>query len=79
MVPTVPALSCMPGQTLPVRLALGASRLSKLSSAHAVSPPHPTSPCLEIPNLIFRLIYLHLLIPLLPGLLSLNLHLFRSA
>lgn len=78
MVPNVPALSCTPGQTLPVSLALEPAGLSSLSSAHTVFLPHPTSPCLEIPNLIFRLIYLHLFTPLLPGLLSLNLHLFRS-
>lgn len=42
-------------------------------------PAQPVPPYLAIPNLILRLIYLHLCTPSFPGLLSLNLYPSRSA
>lgn len=70
---------CQDSPYIPIRLTLESARLSSLSSAHTVSLPHPTSPYLAVPSLIFRWIYLHLFTPSFPGLLSLNLHLSGSA
>lgn len=70
---------CQDRPCIPVGLALESAGLSSLPSAHTVSPPHPVSSYLALPNLIFGWIYLHLFAPSFPGLPSLNLHLSRSA